>query len=77
MYLAKDLYFKYTKDSENSTVRKYITKLMEFPGSPMVRDLHFHCPGHGKGMDLIHGRGIKIPQAMHVAWPKKRKETTK
>ena len=47
---------------------------MEFPGSPMVRNLHFHCPGHGKGMDSIHGRGTTIPQAMHAEWPKKAKK---
>ena len=29
---------------------------MEFPDSPMVRNLHSDCPGHDKGMDLIHGR---------------------
>lgn len=29
---------------------------MEFPGSPVVRNLHSDCPGHDQGMDSIQGR---------------------
>ena len=31
----------------------------EFPGGPVVRTQHFHCPGSGS----IPGRGTKIPKA--------------
>ena len=44
---------------------------LDFPGSPVVRSLHFHCRGHG--VPSLVG-GIKI---LHAAWHgqnKKRKE---
>ena len=44
------------------------TDSREFPGSPVVRTLHFHCEGPGS----IPGRGTKILQS-HMAQPKKKK----
>ena len=40
--------------------------LGNFPGSPVVKTVHFKCMGVG----LIPGWGSKIP---HAAWPKMKK----
>ena len=45
----------------------YIIKAREFPGSPVVRSLSFHCPG---GVGSIPGRGTKDPTS-YGAQPKK------
>ena len=41
-------------------------KVREFPGSPVVRTLRFHCCGLGS----IPGQGTKIPQAVQCSQKK-------
>ena len=41
----------------------------DFPGSPVVKTLSFHCRGHG----FDPGQGIRNP-ACCKAWPKKKKK---
>ena len=47
-----------------------IRKKREFPSSPAVKDLLFHCRGPS-----YPGGGTKIPQAP-AAWPKKKQNET-
>ena len=48
----------------------YRVEYRDFPGSPVVKTLHFHC----RGMDLIPDQGTKIP---HDTWPRKKKSGVK
>ena len=54
-----------TQPSQKERKRKN-RKTTEFPGSPVVRTLHFHCRGTG----WIPGWGTEI---LHVAWPGKKR----
>ena len=47
------------------------TTSQEFPGGPVVRTQHFHCPGLGS----IPGWGTKIPQAAWQSQKKKKKQS--
>ena len=45
----------------------------EFPGSPVIRILCYHCHGLGS----IRGQGIKIPQTVQYGQKKKKKKKRK
>ena len=51
--------FSYLSPSKYPEIKLFKNHAMGFPGSPVVKTLHFQCRGHVS----IPGQGMKIPQA--------------
>ena len=59
--------FSYLSPSKYPEIRLFKNNAMDFPGSPVVKILHFQCRGHVS----IPGQGMKIPQAARYVQKKK------